>query len=82
MILPRKHIRLTESYFGFGGYLLNFINNPIDLDNLWVKFEKVNESKEFPAYHSFDNFLLAINYLFIIGAINQDSRGYIYRETN
>lgn len=82
MILPKKHIKLSESYFGFGGYLLGFIDNPISIDSLWNRFQKVNDTVEFPNYHSFDSFLLAINYLYIIGAINQDSRGCIYREVN
>lgn len=82
MILPKKHIKLSESFFGFGGYLLQFIDNPITIDLLWAEFQKVNDTKEFPTYHSFDNFLLAINYLYIIGAINQDSKGAIYREVN
>lgn len=82
MILPQKHIGFLESYFGFGGFLLQFIDEKISLDALWECFEAVNDSKEFPAYHSFDSFLLAINYLYVIGAINYDSRGFIYRETN
>ncbi|MDK2951994.1 MAG: phospholipid/cholesterol/gamma-HCH transport system ATP-binding protein, partial [Kosmotogales bacterium] len=38
MILPKKHINLSESYFGFGGFLLKFITEPISIDNLWKKF--------------------------------------------
>lgn len=82
MILPQKHIKLSESYFGFGGFLLQFIDKPIAIDTLWDSFQEVNDTAEFPTYHSFDSFLLTINYLYIIGAINQDARGYIYRETN
>jgi len=80
MILPQKHIRFSESFFGFGGMLLQFIDKPLSIDSLWLKFQQINDTEGFPSYHSFDSFLLAIDYLFIIGAINQDDRGCIYRE--
>lgn len=82
MILPEKHINILESYFGFGGYLLNLIGENETLDSLWEKFSLVNDTSEFPEYHSFDSYIYALNYLFIIGAINQDVKGVIYRETD
>lgn len=82
MILPEKHINILESYFGFGGYLLQLINKKETVDSLWEKFSLVNDTSEFPEYHSFDNFIYALNYLFIIGAINQDEKGGIYCEIN
>lgn len=82
MILPQKHIKILESYFGFGGYLLKFIDRANTLDAIWESFSQVNDSIEFPEYHSFDDFIIALNYLFIIGAINIDGKGLIYREVN
>ena len=78
MILPEKHIRLAESFLGLGGVILKFLVNPKSVDVLWVEFEKVNNSGYFPAYHSFDNFILALDYLFMIGAVELDNEGRLY----
>lgn len=80
MILPEKHISLYESYFGFGGYLLQLIDKAESVDTIWEKFSQVNDTSEFPEYQSYDSFILALNYLFIIGAIDLDEKGLIYCE--
>jgi len=82
MILPEKHLGLTESYFGFGGFLLNLLDEPMTIDNLWIEFSKYNNTQQFNSNHTFDDFILAINYLFIIGALNQNKEGEIFREIN
>jgi hypothetical protein len=81
MILPSKHISLAESLLGLGGVLLEIIKKkPYSLDSLWQEYSKINNRKDvFPAYHSFDNVILAIDLLFVIGAININSEGEIYR---
>ena len=85
MILPSKHISLSESLLGLGGVLLQtIIKQPCSLEYIWQEYSKINNNKDiFPAYHSFDNVVLAVNLLFMIGAININSEGYIYsNETN
>lgn len=77
MILPSKHIRLSESLFGLGGILLDIIKEPMTIDEIWHKYNKINNKPIFPAYHSFDNVVLALNYLFLIGIINLDKIGKI-----
>lgn len=70
MILPSKHIRLSESLLGLGGVLLTITKEPVTVDDIWFKYSQINNSKnKFPAYHNFDNVILALNYLFLIGAI-------------
>lgn len=70
MILPSKHIRLSESLLGLGGILLTITKEPVTVDDIWFKYSQINNSKnKFPAYHNFDNVILALNYLFLIGAI-------------
>ncbi len=83
MILPQKHIKLSESLFGFGGVIMDLLGSKTkNLDALWNEFEKINNTDMFPTYQSFDNFLLALDYLFLIGAINQDDKGGLYCEIN
>ncbi|GAB6482696.1 hypothetical protein bcgnr5369_54220 [Bacillus cereus] len=79
MILPQKHVKLSESLFGLGSFLIQFIQKPISIDDLWNEFNKINNTEKFPTYHSFDNFILALDYLYLIGAIDQDDKGGIVR---
>lgn len=79
MILPSKHIRLSESLLGLGAVLLDFLNAPMTIDELWFKFLEINNRKEtFPAYHSFDNLILALDCLYAMGIIDIEENGNIY----
>lgn len=81
MILPTKHIKISESLLGLGGYILKYIGaEPQSIDNIWFKLNKQNNSKKPFAYHGFDNLILSLNYLYIIGAININKLGLIYNE--
>ncbi len=83
MILPSKHIRFSESLMGLGGILLSFINEPKSVDEIWFKYSEINNSKRrFPAYHNFDNVILALNYLYLIGAIEINTNGKIQNAVN
>ena len=83
MILPSKHIRISESLVGLGAYLLSYLKDgPKSVDHLWFRVSKQNETKKAFAYHGFDNVVLALNYLFIIGAIDINSEGLIYNATD
>jgi len=83
MILPSKHIRFSESLLGLGGVILNFITEPLTIDEIWYKYSNINNKKNgFPAYHNFDNLVLAINYLFLIGVIEINKNGKIYNAAN
>ncbi|PGU13421.1 hypothetical protein COD21_02320 [Bacillus cereus] len=77
MILPQKHITLSESLFGFGGYILELLSEPKSIDMLWEEFSYSMEKGEYPFGHSFDNLVLVIDYLYIIDAIKID-RGRIF----
>lgn len=83
MILPSKHIRISESLLGLGAYLISYLKDgPKTVDQLWFKVSKQNETKKAFAYHGFDNVVLALNYLFIIGVIELNSEGLIYNAAN
>ncbi len=81
MILPTKHIRISESLIGLGGYLLKLLKEPITIDELWFKFLKYN-NKKFPAYHSFDNLVLSLNLLYMMGIIEINEYGELYYATD
>jgi hypothetical protein len=75
MLLPQKHIKLAESFLGLGSFIIENLNAPASVDSLWGKFEGVNNTDAFPAYHTFGNFVLAIDFLFAIGAVRSDEKG-------
>lgn len=77
MILPQKHIKLSESLFGLGGFILGLLDTPKDVDRLWEDFIESVESNSFPTQHSFDNFILALDYLYIIGLLDTDKGGVL-----
>lgn len=83
MILPNKHIRIAESLLGLGAYLLKYLKDgPQTVDQLWFKVSKQNNTKKAFAYHGFDNVVLSLNYLYIIGAIDISAEGLIYNAVN
>lgn len=83
MIMPTKHIRFSESLLGLSGIILNILSEPMTVDEIWYKYSEINNSKnKFPAYHNFDNLVLATNCLFLIGAIEIDSKGKLHHAVN
>lgn len=82
MILPKKQLALNESYFGFGAFLLEHISSPISVDDLWRYYKDSYKNKKYLVKFPFDQFILALDYLFIIGAIKEDERGLLCYETN
>jgi len=77
MILPTKHIRISESLMGLGGFLVKLLSEPMTIDKLWIKYSK-NNDKRFPAYHNFDNLVLSVNLLYIMGIIEINDKGELY----
>jgi hypothetical protein len=81
--MPTKHIRFSESLLGLSGIILNILSEPMTVDEIWYKYSEINNSKnKFPAYHNFDNLVLATNCLFLIGAIEIDSKGKLQHAVN
>jgi hypothetical protein len=78
MILPKKHIRLSESIFGLSSVILSLIHRPISFDELWSSFQKVNNTVVLPVHHDLDNFILGLTFLYSIGAIEEGERGKIH----
>ena len=81
MILPSKHINFSESLMGLGGALLRLLKKPMSIDDLWMAYSKINNKSKFPSYHSFDNVVLALNYLFMINAVGINEEGSLFKIT-
>jgi hypothetical protein len=63
MILPNKHIKTRNSLLGIGAMLLNNLQRPQTVTQLWERANKI------PEIESFEKFSLALDFLFIINAV-------------
>lgn len=82
MILPKKQLSLSESYFGFGAFLLQHIRVPITVDDLWLYYKDALDTKKYLVKFSFDQFVATLDYLYLIGAIKENDRGLLCYETD
>jgi len=81
MILPAKHIKFSQSLIGLGGFILSFLKKPMTIDEIWTKYSNTSK-KRYPGYHDFDNIILAINLLFIMGSVELNEKGQLYNAVN
>jgi hypothetical protein len=80
MLLPDKHISFAESLLGLGCFVLENAKDATTVDNLWRTFEKIR-GVAYPAFHSFDNLVLAIDVLYALGAIDLNDEGQLTLNT-
>jgi len=78
MILPTKHINFSQSYLGFGSYILNMLEEPKTIDDLWKRYTDDLNEELYSFNHSFDGMILTLIFLFSIGAI-EEKKGIIYK---
>ena len=71
-LLPNKHIPTSRSLIGIGALVLRQLEAPSTVSSLW------DQMKVKPELGSFHNFVLVLDYLYAIGAINYD-RGFLNR---
>lgn len=64
MILPTKNISEENSLLWIGGVILNLLNKPCDVSKLWDKLKSRSN------INSFEYYILTLDFLFIIGAID------------
>ncbi len=80
MIFPEKHIRLSESLLGLGSFILEQLENgPRTVDKIWLDFRRIRDNDIYPAYHSFENFILAVDFLFSLGLLSLDDSGKLQK---
>jgi hypothetical protein len=71
MILPSKKLSPENSIIFLGGKVLNLLDQPKTVSALWYELKEsysVNTSNEHPNY-GYDWSILALDFLFIAGAI-------------
>jgi hypothetical protein len=66
MILPTKHLQLNRSLLIQGSELLESLRQPQTVNRLW------SVAREDPGVRSFDQFCLALSFLYAIGLIEHE----------
>lgn len=82
MILPKKQLSISESIFGFGAFLLQYLGKPISIDELWEQYKESYANKKYSVKFSFDQFIMTLDYLYMIGAIKECEGGLLCYEVN
>jgi len=72
MILPTKHIRPDRALLAVGGELLVSLREPMTVSRLWDGVCSKRGQPGGPAPINYDWFVLALDLLFMIGAIELD----------
>lgn len=78
MILPSKYIKINESIFGLGGVILEILGKKsMDVEELWQLYLDFAVKVHEDFTQRFDDFILALNYLYMIGAVCINKKGKI-----
>jgi hypothetical protein len=64
MILPTKHVSLDRSLIGAGAIILPLLNQPRTTTGLWEEVKRV------PQIGNYGRFILILDFLFAINAID------------
>lgn len=72
MILPTKHIRPDRALLAVGGDLLASMREPITVSRLWDDVRSKRGNSGEPAPINYDWFVLALDLLFMVGAVELD----------
>lgn len=67
MILPGKHLPQDRSLSGIGGEILSLLDEERGVSEVWERFQIQRREASSPI--TFDWFVLALGFLFSIGAI-------------
>jgi hypothetical protein len=64
MILPTKHISLSNSLVGVGAELLKCVDTPRTVSSLW------NDARSLSQINSFEQFTLCLDFLYCLGVVD------------
>ena len=78
MILPTKHLPTERSLLGIGAEVLHFLDQPKTVSRLWTDIQehRGESARRVP----FDWFILSLNLLYAMGAL-QMNRGRLSRQS-
>ena len=82
MILPSKHLSYDRALLSVGGRILKILTRPRTVSALWEELKRQDEVPEgmLTRKITYDWFLLALDLLYTLGAIEEDG-GLMTRRT-
>ncbi|GHT11948.1 hypothetical protein FACS1894170_06170 [Planctomycetales bacterium] len=73
MVLPSKHIKMSESLLGLGSFILESLQRaPHTFDDIWEEFSLAQKNKTYPFPHNLENFNLALLLLYSMNLITEE----------
>ena len=72
MLMPTKHIKTENALVGVGGDVLAQLDTPKTVSRLFYDLQQLRKESELHTLQ-FDWFLLALDFLYSVGAIRLDS---------
>jgi len=63
MIIPNKHLKLSNSLLGTGSILLKHLDEKQTVTSLWGRVRSL------PEIRSFERFTLVLDFLFLVGIV-------------
>lgn len=80
---PSKHVSFNESIVGIGAIILKHLDGGKTIDDLWRELRRVKASHDrLPEKVDFDMVILAVDFLFLVGAVKQNDTGVIEYATH
>ena len=77
--MPDKHISLSESIIGLGCLVLEILTSKKNIDEIHIEIIKQYRKGVISSYHSYENTVLAVVFLYSIGIVDKDNLGCIYK---
>lgn len=79
-LFPSKHVRLHETLLGLGAAVLAELWDPKDVDSVWELLKDLKRRKKtVPDHTTFEDMILAVEFLFALGAVSTNSKGELVR---
>lgn len=75
MLLPDKHIRISESVLGIAGLVLQSLKTSKSFDQLVAKISKDQSEQSWPGDYSVESIALALCFLHSIEAVDVTNNG-------
>lgn len=77
VLLPNKYIHEERTVIKAGGRLVHLLDGPLTVTQLWEKYKSIQENLGLPQV-PFDLFILTLDFLYAIGAI-EFRKGKLWR---
>jgi hypothetical protein len=69
MILPSKHLPQNRALLTVGAVILRHLSGPATVSALWEQISRASRDQLAPSALGYDAFVLALDLLFLMGAI-------------